>query len=151
MEERLDDALNVLRNHCEPQLGIPISNMDGSPYVGGSPSGSAGPIPQDNSSNEPPPTIKLERVSSNSSKYSDIKCFVTNTHLSFLQKNAKSHQMRTPNPAAPWKAVRAKAASGREGSKYDLAGQSLAPRLRNVGPEICYSNTSVAVSTIFLD
>lgn len=142
MEERLDDALNVLRNHCEPQLGIPISNMDGSPYVSGSPSGSAGPIPQDNSSNEPPPTIKLERVSSNSSKCFDMKSScVIKTQLSFLQKNAKNHQMRTPNLAAPWKAVRAKAASGREGSKYDFAGQSLVPRLRNVGPEICYPTT----------
>lgn len=67
MEERLDDALNVLRNHCEPQLGISIANMDGSPFVG-SPAG-PGPIPQDNSSNEPPTTVKLERVSSNSSKF----------------------------------------------------------------------------------
>lgn len=66
MEERLDDALNVLRNHCEPQLGISIANMDGSPFVG-SPAG-PGPIPQDNSSNEPPTTVKLERVSSNSSE-----------------------------------------------------------------------------------
>ncbi|XP_037043590.1 protein daughterless isoform X21 [Bradysia coprophila] len=66
MEERLDDALNVLRNHCEPQLGISIANMDGSPFVG-SPAG-PGPIPQDNSSNEPPTTVKLERVSSNSKK-----------------------------------------------------------------------------------
>lgn len=68
MEERLDDALNVLRNHCEPQLGISIANMDGSTFVGSSPGGSAGPIPQDNSSNEPPPTIKLERITSNSSE-----------------------------------------------------------------------------------
>lgn len=58
MEERLDDALNVLRNHCEPQLAIP--NMDGSPFVS-SPAGHT----QDN---EPPTAVvKLER-SSNSSK-----------------------------------------------------------------------------------
>lgn len=24
MEERLDDAINVLRSHCEPQLSLPI-------------------------------------------------------------------------------------------------------------------------------
>jgi len=24
MEERLDDAINVLRSHCEPQLNLPI-------------------------------------------------------------------------------------------------------------------------------
>lgn len=30
MEERLDDAINVLRSHCEPQLNMPIgSAMDG--------------------------------------------------------------------------------------------------------------------------
>lgn len=75
MEERLDDALNVLRNHCEPQLGISIANMDGSPFVG-SPAG-PGPIPQDNSSNEPPTTVKLERVSSNSSESSYLDDFVS--------------------------------------------------------------------------
>lgn len=75
MEERLDDALNVLRNHCEPQLGIQISNMDGSGYVGSSPViNAAGAIPpQDNSVNEPPPAIKLERLPSNSSKYATFK------------------------------------------------------------------------------
>lgn len=66
MEERLDDALNVLRNHCEPQLGMPISNLDGSSF-GNSPGGSNS-IPQDNSSNEPPLNIKLERGTSNASK-----------------------------------------------------------------------------------
>lgn len=69
MEERLDDALNVLRNHCEPQLGIQISNMDGSAYVGSTPVvNTPGPIPpQDNSTNEPPTSVKLERVPPNSS------------------------------------------------------------------------------------
>ncbi|XP_062548128.1 protein daughterless isoform X8 [Armigeres subalbatus] len=33
MEERLDDAINILRNHCEPQVGVSLSSMDGgSPY-----------------------------------------------------------------------------------------------------------------------
>lgn len=69
MEERLDDALNVLRNHCEPQLGIQISNMDGSPYVGTSPVVTTpGAISQDNVTNEPPATVKLERTPLNSSK-----------------------------------------------------------------------------------
>ena len=69
MEERLDDALNVLRNHCEPQLGIQIGNMDGS-FVGSSPVVTTpGAIPQqDNTSNEAPTAVKLERVPSNSSK-----------------------------------------------------------------------------------
>ena len=26
MEERLDDALNVLRSHCEPQINMPIGS-----------------------------------------------------------------------------------------------------------------------------
>lgn len=100
MEERLDDALNVLRNHCEPQLGISIANMDGSPFVG-SPAG-PGPIPQDNSSNEPPTTVKLERVSSNSSE-SNEQVFLSRfeylicNFFFHLQKNAKNHQMQTQN------------------------------------------------------
>lgn len=70
MEERLDDALNVLRNHCEPQLGIHITNMDGSPYVGSSPVvNTTGVLSPENVTNEPPTTIKLERVPSNSSKF----------------------------------------------------------------------------------
>lgn len=33
MEERLDDAINILRNHCEPQVGVSLSSIDaGSPY-----------------------------------------------------------------------------------------------------------------------
>lgn len=80
MEERLDDALNVLRNHCEPQLGIQISNMDG--YVGTSPVlNTPGAISQDNVTNEPPVTVKLERVPLNSSKEMPMhiiygRCFV---------------------------------------------------------------------------
>lgn len=27
MEERLDDAINVLRSHCEPQLNMPIGSV----------------------------------------------------------------------------------------------------------------------------
>lgn len=71
MEERLDDALNVLRNHCEPQLGIQISNLDG-PYVGSPAVVTPGPITQENPPTEPPPTVKLERVSSNSSEFHAI-------------------------------------------------------------------------------
>lgn len=67
MEERLDDALNVLRNHCEPQLGIQISNMDGSAYVGSPVVNSApGSMPSQDSVNEP--AIKLERLPANTSE-----------------------------------------------------------------------------------
>lgn len=72
MEERLDDALNVLRNHCEPQLGITTSNMDGPPY-GSSPGGSQ--------SNEPPPTIKLEK---STSKFSRFWFLCINIYLLFI-------------------------------------------------------------------
>lgn len=52
MEERLDDALNVLRNHCEPQLGGCLPMVDGldasaaaalSTFVPTSPSSHIGP------------------------------------------------------------------------------------------------------------
>lgn len=37
-ENELDDAISVFRNHCEPHpMSIPMSNMDGSSYVGPSP------------------------------------------------------------------------------------------------------------------
>ncbi|XP_055633579.1 protein daughterless isoform X5 [Toxorhynchites rutilus septentrionalis] len=43
MEERLDDAINILRNHCEPQVGVSLSSLDASsPY--GSASGSGAQI-----------------------------------------------------------------------------------------------------------
>lgn len=66
MEERLDDALNVLRNHCEPQIGG--IQMDGA-YIGSSPVvNTPGAIAQDNVTNEPTATVKLERVPLNSSE-----------------------------------------------------------------------------------
>lgn len=33
MEERLDDAINVLRSHCEPQLNLPLG-MDAASLSG---------------------------------------------------------------------------------------------------------------------
>lgn len=76
MEETLDDALNVLRNHCEPQLGLPIPGLDGNTYVGTSPvtgggggggsGGGVSSIPSETSAVEPPP-IKQERVPGNTS------------------------------------------------------------------------------------
>lgn len=69
-ENELDDAISVFRNHCEPHpLGMP-PNMDGS-YGGPSPLvNSIGQTPQENNpTNEPPTTIKLERVPANSSEF----------------------------------------------------------------------------------
>ncbi|XP_053693073.1 protein daughterless isoform X3 [Sabethes cyaneus] len=70
MEERLDDAINILRNHCEPQVGVSLSSLDGSsPYgsasgagIGGSAGSSIiGPpgssqLHQDASGNDLPPS-----------------------------------------------------------------------------------------------
>lgn len=68
-ENELDDAISVFRNHCEPHpMGMPMTNMDNSNYAGPSPLvNTIGPAAQDNPTNEPPTTIKLERVPSNSS------------------------------------------------------------------------------------
>lgn len=50
MEESLDDALNILRNHCEPQVGVSLSSLDAS-----SPYGSASGVGSDGASLIPPP------------------------------------------------------------------------------------------------
>lgn len=84
MEERLDDALNVLRSHCEPQLNMPIgSGMDSA--IGNSSfanvptqpqSGAAAlsqaPMPQDSVALPIALPVKVERpsVPSASSEYS---------------------------------------------------------------------------------
>lgn len=60
MEERLDDAINVLRNHCEPQISIPMSNIDDAQYVGNA-SGIGTPALQDSCA-EGPVTVKMERL-----------------------------------------------------------------------------------------
>lgn len=71
-ENELDDAISVFRNHCEPHpLSIPMSNMDGT-YVGPSPivnTLGVSASQENNATNEPPTTIKLERVPANSSEY----------------------------------------------------------------------------------
>lgn len=66
MEERLDDALNVLRNHCEPQIGG-LGGLDGGGYVVNSPGGS---LPPQDSQQElaGSVSIKLERGASTSSE-----------------------------------------------------------------------------------
>lgn len=74
MEERLDDALNVLRNHCEPQLGITTSNIDGPPF-GASPGGA---------SNDPPPTIKLEKTTNSSKKIKQTSIYVADQFCFFF-------------------------------------------------------------------
>lgn len=49
MEERLDDAINVLRSHCEPQLNLPIG-MDAA-SLSGHPSFVPTQAPQSQSTN----------------------------------------------------------------------------------------------------
>ena len=61
MEERLDDALNVLRNHCEPQLGLPLGNLDGPSFLVSSPLNQNN-LPHDSISNDASPSIKEERT-----------------------------------------------------------------------------------------
>uniref|UniRef100_A0A182SZL9 BHLH domain-containing protein n=1 Tax=Anopheles maculatus TaxID=74869 RepID=A0A182SZL9_9DIPT len=45
MEERLDDAINILRNHCEPQVGVSLSSIDPAATVSPYSTGSAPIIP----------------------------------------------------------------------------------------------------------
>lgn len=45
MEERLDDAINVLRNHCEqPQLPMPLTGLDPA-FIGAAGGSGSGPAP----------------------------------------------------------------------------------------------------------
>lgn len=63
MEERLDDAINVLRNHAEPQLGL--GQLP--PSLGG-PQMPIGYVPPQTEAAFPDP-IKVERPAHNSSKF----------------------------------------------------------------------------------
>lgn len=63
MEERLDDAINVLRNHAEPQLGL--GQLP--PSLGG-PQMPLGYVPPQTEAAFPDP-IKVERPAHNSSKF----------------------------------------------------------------------------------
>lgn len=60
MEERLDDAINVLRNHCEPQISLPMSNIDDPQFVGNA--GAIGTPALQDSCAEGPVTVKMERL-----------------------------------------------------------------------------------------
>lgn len=70
MEERLDDAINVLRSHCEPQLnmssgmesaiGSQFANVPTQPQNADGPGLSQAPIPQDLPIDMP---VKIERPS----------------------------------------------------------------------------------------
>lgn len=71
MEERLDDAINVLRNHCEPQLPLGIPNMEEAPYVGSSNIIGAHSLPE-NCGGAEGNAVKIERLPvpiSNSSSF----------------------------------------------------------------------------------
>lgn len=62
MEERLDDALNVLRNHCEPQVGgVQLTSLESS-FVS-SPNVPSGQLNvHDNCISDLANSVKLERV-----------------------------------------------------------------------------------------
>lgn len=66
MEERLDDAINILRNHCEPQVGVSLSSIDASSPYGSAPGAGAAIIPppgssqlRQDSTSELPPSAAL--------------------------------------------------------------------------------------------
>lgn len=81
MEESLDDAINVLRNHCGPQLGLPLSGLDGNTFVGTSPVGGE-QLQNDNQTNESTQPIKSERVVvANSSNESTFWMMMRNEYL----------------------------------------------------------------------
>lgn len=70
MEERLDDAINVLRNHCEPQLPLTMSSLDDAQFVGTSTLVGAHSL-QENCPSGDLAAVKMERLpvpSTNSSK-----------------------------------------------------------------------------------
>uniref|UniRef100_A0A336LH15 CSON011494 protein n=1 Tax=Culicoides sonorensis TaxID=179676 RepID=A0A336LH15_CULSO len=74
MEERLDDAINVLRNHCEPQLPIGIPNLDETPFVGTSNIIGAHNLPE-SCGGADGSAVKIERLPiplSNSKKRKDL-------------------------------------------------------------------------------
>lgn len=122
MEERLDDALNVLRNHCEPQLLLPRlaagGGLDDS-YVGTSPI--VVPIQSENAVNDTIPPIKLERGNTSKSKnlLDDLNKTFFLKHDLFKQRNVKSHQIQIQNQVVPMK-VRLKEEKDLESSKLNL-------------------------------
>lgn len=71
MEERLDDAINVLRSHCEPQLnmsggmeatiGSQFANVPTQPQSTDSPVISQPPLPQDSVALPIDLPVKVER------------------------------------------------------------------------------------------
>lgn len=91
MEERLDDALNVLRNHCEPQLLLPRlaagGGLDDS-YIGTSPN--VAPIQSENAVNDTIPPIKLERGNTSKSKnfrlHFIFNCFIVSNKIFILNR-----------------------------------------------------------------
>lgn len=63
MEERLDDAINVLRNHAEPQIGL--SQIP--PNLGPPQMSTIGYVPQPETHISEP--VKVERSTYNTSKF----------------------------------------------------------------------------------
>lgn len=94
MEERLDDAINVLRNHAESQLvlGQLPPNLN-APQM--TTLGYAAPPPEPHL----PDPVKVERATYNTSTF--IKLYLFNTWLLIVflwaQKNVKNHQIMIQN------------------------------------------------------
>lgn len=81
--ERIDDVINVLKNHCEPASNMPSMSGVDQQFVGSTPVVPGGPIVQDTISTDPPPTIKMERTGSNaaSSKSNDFIQILINSRI----------------------------------------------------------------------
>lgn len=74
MEERLDDAINVLRNHCEPQISLPISNIEDAQFVGSA--GAIGTPALQDSCAEGAVSVKMERLPVPITNSSKIKIYL---------------------------------------------------------------------------
>jgi hypothetical protein len=111
MEERLDDAINVLRSHCEPQLNLPIG-MDPASLSGHSSFVPTAPQSQSTSSGlnqdaavalplDIPVKVERTTVPSASSEFvltpRPKEFHLTSLHL---QRNERNLQIPTQSPAA---------------------------------------------------
>lgn len=98
MEERLDDAINVLRSHCEPQMNLPLG-MDGA-GLSGHASFVPSQAPQNqtagSSLNQDPSVslpldipVKVERTSVPSASSKSRACFVSKFLINFHSRKEK--------------------------------------------------------------
>lgn len=105
MEERLDDAINVLRSHCEPQLNLPIG-MDAAGLSGHAsfvPSQAPQSQTAGSSLNQDPNVslpveipVKVERTSvpSAASEFLELMCPIKSLQFRFSRKTKRTSRCR---------------------------------------------------------